>query len=622
MQLEKENKIMLCRIGAAGAMLIAGELLKNQEGTAAVVSTVLLWIAYAVAGYDVLWRAVRNIARGRVFDENFLMAVATVGAFGTGDYAEGASVMVFYQLGELFSDLAVDRSRRSIAELMDICPETANVERDGVVSEVDPDDVAVGEIIVIKPGERIPIDGEVNEGTSTLNTSAITGESVERSVNCGDTVISGCINGAGLLRVKTTKEFSDSTVSKILDLVENASSRKAHSENFITKFAQVYTPTVVISAVLLATIPPLFFSQAWSVWVHRALIFLVISCPCALVISIPLTFFCGMGGASKRGILVKGSNYLEALSKIDTVVFDKTGTLTQGVFEVSCVHAHDISEEKLLEIAAGAEMYSNHPIGASIRAAYGKEIGADRVSDVREIAGRGVAAVIDGEEVLAGSKKLLSENGISFETDCGCVGTIVYIAANGRYVGHILISDKVKPTSADAIKRLKREGIAKTVMLTGDAQQIAEHISSQLGIDEYHAELLPNDKVSCIEKLIETANGGVAFVGDGVNDAPVIARADVGIAMGALGSDAAIEAADVVLMDDDPDKLADAIEISRKTHRIVNANIVFALGVKLAVLVLGAFGKANMWEAVFADVGVSVLAILNAMRATRFKTEK
>ena len=618
MQLEKENKGMLLRISVAGAMLIIGEILKNNTYG---ISVALLWTAYAVAGYDVLWRAVRNISRGRVFDENFLMAVATVGAFGTGDYAEGASVMIFYQLGELFSDLAVDRSRRSIAELMDICPETANVERNDSVVEVDPDDVAVGEIIIIKPGERIPIDGTIIEGISTLNTSAITGESVERSVKCGDNVISGCINGSGLLRVKTTKEFCDSTVSKILDLVENASSRKSHSENFITKFAKVYTPTVVICAVLLAVIPPLFFAQAWSTWIHRALIFLVISCPCALVISIPLTFFCGMGGASKLGILVKGSNYLEALSKIDTVVFDKTGTLTQGVFEVSCVHPHNISENELLHIAAAAEMYSNHPIGASIRAAYGKELDADSITDVHEIAGRGVAATIDGKAVLAGSKKLLEENNIAFETSCGCIGTIVYVAIEGVYAGHILISDKIKPTSARAISHLKREGISKTVMLTGDTQQIAEHVSTQLGIDEYHAELLPNDKVSCIEELINCDSGGVAFVGDGVNDAPVIARADVGIAMGALGSDAAIEAADVVLMDDDPEKLAYAITISRKTHRIVKANIVFALGVKLAVLTLGALGKANMWEAVFADVGVSVLAILNAMRATHFKRD-
>ena len=577
-------------------------------------------VPYGVAGWDVLWRAVRNIAHGQIFDENFLMALATVGAFCTSEFPEGVAVMLFYQIGEWFQSYAVGRSRKSIAALMNIRPDYANIEQDGELVQVDPDQVAIGQVIVVKAGEKIPLDGVVLEGSSTVDTAALTGESLPREVQPGDDVISGCVNLSGLLRVQVTKVFGESTVAKILDLVENASSKKAQAENFITKFARWYTPCVVIGAVLLAVVPPLLLQGGWSDWIHRALIFLVISCPCALVISVPLSFFGGIGGASKRGILVKGGNYLEVLAKTDTVVFDKTGTLTKGVFNVTAIHPDRYTEMQLLELAALAESYSDHPISRSLKEAYGKEPDTARVQDVQELSGRGVQARIDGKMVYVGNDKLMDQIGVHWHP-CHHVGTTVHVAVEQTYVGHIVISDEIKQDAAQAINDLKAAGVSKTVMLTGDAKPVGEQVAQQLGLDEVYTELLPAGKVEHVERLLKQVSpkGALAFVGDGINDAPVLSRADVGIAMGAMGSDAAIEAADVVLMDDQPSKIAVAIRIAKKTLRIVRQNIVFALAVKALVLVLGALGQANMWEAVFADVGVSVLAILNAMRALHGK---
>lgn len=615
--MSKKQKKMLVRIGA-GAVLFALALLLPAEGTLRLAAFI---VPYAVVGWDVLWRAVRNITRGQVFDENFLMALATVGAFATGEYPEGVAVMLFYQVGEWFQSYAVGRSRQSIASLMDIRPDYANIERDGKLQRVDPDSVAVGDVIVVKAGEKIPLDGVVLEGASAVDTAALTGESLPRDVQPGDDVVSGCINKSGLLRVRVTKIFGESTVAKILDLVENSSSKKARAENFITRFARYYTPAVVIAAALLAVVPPLALGYAWNEWIHRALIFLVISCPCALVISVPLSFFGGIGGASKRGVLVKGSNYLEVLADAEIVVFDKTGTLTKGVFNVTAVHPDRVSEARLLELAALAESYSDHPISRSLREAYGKELESARVSDVEELSGRGVRAVIDGHTVCAGNDKLMEEVGVPWHP-CHRIGTTVHVSLDGEYVGHIVISDELKPDAAEAIAELKRRGVRKTVMLTGDAKAVGESVAKELGIDEVHAQLLPGDKVDRVEALLKekSPRGKLAFVGDGINDAPVLSRADIGIAMGALGSDAAIEAADIVLMDDKPSKIAVAMSIAKKTLRIVHQNIVFALGVKALVLLLGAAGMANMWEAVFADVGVSFIAILNASRA--LKTDK
>ena len=583
----------------------------------------LYLIPYFVIGWDILYKAVRNIKNGQVFDENFLMAVATIGAFGVNEYSEAVAVMLFYQVGELFQSYAVNRSRQSISDLMDICPEYANIEEDGQLKQVDPDDVEVGDIIVIKPGEKIPLDGKVVFGESMVDTSALTGESVPRRVKEGDDLVSGCVNGNGLLRAEVTKEFDDSTVAKVLELVENASSKKAHVENFITRFARYYTPAVVIGAVVLAVIPPLFAGQSWSEWVRRACTFLVISCPCALVISVPMSFFSGIGAASKKGVLVKGSNYLEIMSKLHTVVFDKTGTLTKGEFKVARIYSADEnnSDKKknaVLELAALAESYSDHPISRSIRDAWGKELDQGRLSDAEEISGHGVKVKIDGKTVLAGNGKLMKKEGIAY-TECASVGTVVYVAEDGVFLGSIVIADGIKDGVKDAIRGLKQAGVTKTVMLTGDKRNVAEAVAKEIGLDEVHAELLPGDKVDRVEALLKELKGKekLAFVGDGINDAPVLSRADVGIAMGSMGSDAAIEAADVVLMDDDPRKIADIVKISRKTMGIVMQNIVFALGVKFIVLAMGAFGVANMWEAVFADVGVSVIAILNAMRALK-----
>ena len=580
-------------------------------------------LPYLVIGWDVLWRAARNIAHGQVFDENFLMAIATVGALFIGEYAEAVFVMLFYQVGELFQSYAVGKSRQSIAALMEIRPDYANVERDGQVEQVDPDEVAVGETILIKAGERVPLDGVVLEGRSDLDTAALTGESLPREVQSGDDVISGCVNLTGLLKVRVTKAFEESTVSKILDLVENAGSKKAKAENFITKFARYYTPAVVIAAVALAVLPPLIGAMTWSESLHRALIFLVISCPCALVISVPLSFFGGIGGASRAGVLVKGGAYLEVLSRTQIVVFDKTGTLTKGVFNVTAIHPETCGEDQLLELAALAESWSEHPIARSLREAYGKDIDAGRVADVEERSGRGVRAVVDGAEIFVGNDKLMDDIGVSWHP-CHRVGTTVHVASEGEYLGHIVISDEVKEDAARAVSDLKALGVARTVMLTGDAQAVGESVGKQLGLDEVHAQLLPADKVERVEELLakKTGKGCLAFVGDGINDAPVLSRADVGIAMGGLGSDAAIEAADVVLMDDKPSKIAVAIRIAQKTLVIVRQNIAFALGVKALVLVLGALGQANMWEAVFADVGVSVIAILNAMRAMKAPDQK
>ena len=578
-------------------------------------------IPYGLVGWDVLWRAVRNIARGQIFDENFLMAIATIGAFFTGEYPEAVFVMLFYQVGELFQSYAVDRSRRSISELMDIRPDYANIERDGTLEQVDPDDVSVGATIVVKPGERIPLDGVVLEGSSSVNTSALTGESLPREVAVGEDVISGCVNLTGVLRVQVTKPFEESTVSKILDLVENSSSKKAKAEHFITRFARIYTPIVVISAALLALLLPFFADIGWNESIHRALIFLVISCPCALVISVPLSFFGGIGGSSRQGILVKGGNYLEVLAKVEVVVFDKTGTLTKGVFNVTAIHPQEIDERRLLELAALAESYSDHPISRSLKEAYGLKPDTARVSDVEELPGRGVRAKVDGRTVCAGNGTLMEELGVRWHP-CHRVGTTVHVAVDAVYAGHIVISDEVKPDAAQAISALKALGVSRTVMLTGDAKAVGETVAKELGLDEVYTQLLPAEKVQRVEALLERKSdrGALAFVGDGINDAPVLSRADIGIAMGGLGSDAAIEAADVVLMDDNPSKIATAIGIARKTRRIVIQNIVFALAVKALVLLLGAFGMATMWAAVFADVGVSVLAILNAMRALNTPT--
>ena len=607
----------LCRILAGAALLLAAVLIPARG----ILRLLLFLVPYLLAGGDVLWRALRNILRGQVFDENFLMAVATIGAFCIGEYPEAVLVMVFYQVGEWFQGYAVGRSRSSIAALMDIRPDHANLETPDGLRQADPEEIAVGDVIVVKSGERIPLDGTVLEGRSTVDTAALTGESLPREAGPGDAVISGCINIGGLLRVRVSKPYGESTVAKILDLVENSSSKKARAENFITRFARIYTPLVVMAAVLLAVLPPLLFQEAWGIWIQRALIFLVISCPCALVISIPLGFFGGIGGASRRGILVKGSNYLEALSRAEIVVFDKTGTLTKGTFTVTAVHPDILPEDRLLELAALAESYSDHPISRSLREAYHKEIDASRVTGTEDIPGHGVSARVDGRLVQAGSGKLMERMGIPYR-NCHRTGTIVHVAVDGEYAGHIVIADEIKPDAADAVAALKSQGVRKTVMLTGDQPAVGESVAEALGIDEVHAGLLPADKVDHVEQLLgeKHGRGTLAFVGDGINDAPVLSRADIGIAMGALGSDAAIEAADVVLMDDKPSKIADAIRISRKTRRIVQQNIVFALGVKLLVLVLGACGVASMWAAVFADVGVSALAILNAMRALRVET--
>ena len=580
---------------------------------------VMYLIPYFVIGWDILWKAVRNIGHGQVFDENFLMCVATVGALVLGEYSEAVGVMLFYQVGELFQSYAVGKSRKSIAQLMDIRPDVANVEREGQILEVDPEEVAVGEVIVIRPGEKVPLDGVVIEGASALNTAALTGESAPRDVAAGGELLSGCVNLTGLLKARVTKEFGQSTVVKILDLVENAAAKKAKAENFITRFAKYYTPAVVFAALALAVIPSLFTGD-WSVWVHRALTFLVISCPCALVISIPLSFFGGIGGASAQGILVKGGSYLELLAKTETVVFDKTGTLTQGVFEVTAlVPAPGVEERTLLEAAALAEAHSGHPIAQSLRRASGGDIDPGRVTDVEEIPGRGVSALVDGRRVLAGNEKLMQREGVAFQP-CGQAGTIVHVAREGQYLGCAVIADQVKPTAPAAVQALKERGI-RTVMLTGDSRAVGEAVAARLGLDQVYTQLLPGDKVDRLEELLrrKSARGVLAYVGDGVNDAPVLSRADVGIAMGAMGSDAAIEAADVVLMDDDPAKLSAAMDIARKCLGIVKQNIVFALGVKGACLILGAFGMASMWEAVFADVGVAVIAILNATRMLKTK---
>lgn len=623
--MNKKQKKMLIRILIAAAMLIALKLIP----VTGILQLALYLVVYGIIGYDILKKAWKGILNRQVFDENFLMAVATIGAFAlaiyerSGDYVEAIAVMLFYQIGELFQSYAVGKSRRNISALMDIRPDYANIERDGQLERVAPDEVEIGSVIVVQPGEKVPLDGVILSGTSSLNTSALTGESLPRDAKEGDEVISGCINMTGVLRIQTTKEFGESTVSKILELVEDSSSHKSKSEAFISKFARVYTPAVCYGALALAILPPVVRlltgnSAQWGEWIYRALTFLVISCPCALVISIPLSFFAGIGGASKEGVLIKGSNYLETLSQVKTVVFDKTGTLTQGVFEVSGVHHNEMEDEKLLEYAALAECASSHPISKSLQRAYGKEIDRDRVSDIQEISGKGISAKVDGHDVLAGNSKLMELNRIAF-IDCHSVGTIIHMAIDGEYAGHIVISDVVKPHAKEAIERLKHSGVEKTVMLTGDTRRVAEQVAKDLGVDEVHSDLLPADKVAQVEKLL-AAKGDrdkLAFVGDGINDAPVLSRADIGIAMGAMGSDAAIEAADVVLMDDDPMKIAKAIRISRKCIGIVYQNIVFALVVKFACLALGALGIANMWVAIFADVGVMVLAVLNAIRALR-----
>ena len=586
----------------------------------------LFMIPYLVIGYDILRKAVKGIMNRQVFDENFLMAVATIGAIALGDYTEGVAVMIFYQIGELFQSYAVGKSRRNISELMDIRPDYANMEIDGKLEKVDPDEVEIGSVIVVQPGEKVPIDGVIIEGKSSLNTSALTGESLPREAEVDDEIVSGCINMTGVLRIKTTKEFGESTVSKILDMVENASSRKSRSENFISKFAHYYTPIVCYCAAALAVLPPLVsilflhIAPDWGEWVFRALTFLVISCPCALVISIPLSFFAGIGGASRSGVLVKGSNYMETLAQTSCVVFDKTGTLTQGVFAVSSIYPEGMSEDQLLEYAALAESYSGHPISRSLQKAYGKGIDKNRIADVEEISGNGVKAAIDGKEVSVGNDKLMKKLGVSYK-ELNEVGTVVYVAVDQIFAGSILISDQPKPTAAAAIKALNKAGIRKTVMLTGDRRNVAEHVAKELGISEYYAELLPADKVSGVEKLLagQRSREKLAFVGDGINDAPVLSRADIGIAMGAMGSDAAIEAADIVLMDDDPMKIAKAIKIARKCIRIVYENIYFAIGIKVICLILGALGIANMWAAIFADVGVMVIAVLNAIRALSVK---
>ena len=614
--MNKKQKKMLIRIIIAAVLIVVFSLLP-AEGY---LRFVLFMIPYLVIGYDILKKAFKGILNKQVFDENFLMAVATVGAILLGDYSEGVAVMLFYQIGELFQSYAVGKSRRNISELMDIRPDYANIEKDGTLEQVDPDEVGIGTIIVVQPGEKVPIDGVITEGTSTLNTSALTGESLPRDAKAGDEVISGCINMTGLLKIRTTKEFGESTVSKILELVENSSSRKSKSENFISKFAKYYTPAVCYGALALAFIPPIVLlimgkPAMWGDWIYRALTFLVISCPCALVISIPLSFFAGIGGASNQGILVKGSNYLETLAQTKYVVFDKTGTMTQGVFEVSGIHHNEMPDEKLLEYAALAECSSSHPISKSLQKAYGKPIDRNRVTDIEEISGNGVIAKVDGISVAAGNTKLMNRLGIAYQ-DCHHVGTVVHMAIDGKYAGHILISDIIKPHAKEAIAELKKAGISKTVMLTGDSKRVADQIAEELGIQEVYSELLPADKVSRVEELLnqKSEKDKLAFVGDGINDAPVLSRADIGIAMGALGSDAAIEAADIVLMDDDPLKISKAIKIARKCIRIVYENIYFAIGIKILCLILGALGIANMWVAIFADVGVMILAVLNAVR--------
>ena len=621
--MNKKQKKMLVRILVSGALMVILHFLPIQG----LVRFLLYMIPYLIIGYDILRKAFKGILNRQPFDECLLMTIATLGAiviavFDSGDYTEAIAVMLFYQVGEWFQSYAVGKSRRNISELMDIRPDYANVEQDGKLVQVEPDEVEIGTVIVVQPGEKVPIDGIILEGTSTLNTSALTGESLPREAKAGDEIISGCINMSGLLKIQTTREFGESTVSKILDLVENASSRKSKPEDFITKFARVYTPAVVYSAIALALLPPLVrmgilgLAADWGAWIYRALTFLVISCPCALVISIPLSFFAGIGGASKEGVLVKGSNYLEALSRTKTIVFDKTGTLTQGVFQVSGIHHSQMEEEKLLEYAALAESASSHPISKSLQKAYGKELDRSRVTDIQEISGQGVTAKVDGTEVAAGNIKLMERLGIPYE-DCHQVGTIIHMAVNGAYAGHILISDVEKPKAKEAVTALKKAGIQKTVMLTGDSKKVAAQVAERLGIDEVYSELLPQGKVEKMEELLahRQEKDVIAFVGDGINDAPVLSRADIGIAMGAMGSDAAIEAADVVLMDDEPLKIAKAIKISRKCLSIVYENIWFAIGIKVICLILGALGIANMWAAIFADVGVMILAVLNAIRA-------
>ena len=619
----KKQKKTRKRILTALVLFLALEMMEHlaPDVLPGLAWPVLYLIPYGIIGWDVLWRAIRNIKNGQVFDENFLMSVATVGAFGCGEYPEAVAVMLFYQVGELFQSVAVDRSRKSISALMDIRPDYANMERNGELVQVDPEEVSVGDVIVVKAGERVPLDGTVLEGTSSLDTAALTGESLPRDVQAGDEVVSGCVNLTGVLHVKVNKPFGESTVAKILDLVENSSSKKAKAENFITKFARYYTPAVVFAALALAALPPLLGMGPWLMWVQRALNFLVVSCPCALVISIPLSFFGGIGGASKQGILVKGGNYLEALAQAGIVVFDKTGTLTKGSFEVTAVHPQQVSEGELLELAALAERFSDHPISRSIQAACQPAPDPNRVTDAKEIAGHGVQAVVDGKTVLAGNQKLMDQFHIPFEDACHHVGTIIHVAVDGVYMGHIVISDQVKEGAKETLRDLKAAGVRKTVMLTGDSQAVGQAVARQLGLDEVHAELLPGDKVDQVERLLQSKGPKeqLVFVGDGINDAPVLSRADIGVAMGAMGSDAAIEAADIVLMDDDLKKLPVAVRIARKTLRIVRENIVFALAVKFLVLILSAVGVANMWWAVFADVGVSVIAILNSMRMLNAK---
>ena len=618
----RKQRHLLTRIIVAAVLFLAGSLLHLPE----LAEMAVFLVCYVVVGWDIVWKAITNILHGQVFDENFLMTIATIGALILGEHSEGVAVMLFYQVGEWFQSYAVSKSRKSIASLMDIRPDYANIERDGKLVQVDPDEVQIGETIVVKPGERIPLDGTILKGFSTLDTSALTGESMPREVEPGMEVISGCINMSGVLKIRTTKEFGESTVSKILDMVENASSKKSRSENFISKFAKYYTPAVCYGALALAILPPLVrllflgMTPEWGDWVMRALTFLVISCPCALVISIPLSFFAGIGGASNAGVLVKGSNYLETLSETKYVVFDKTGTMTQGVFEVSGVHHSSMDTEKLLEYAALAECHSSHPISKSLKKAYGKPLDPSRVTDVEEISGNGVTAKVDGVRVAAGNSKLMEKLGVDC-MECHSVGTVVHMAVNGKYAGHILISDQIKPHAKEAIAALKKCGVKKTIMLTGDRREAARQVAEELGIDEVHSELLPGDKVAQVEKLLDEKGEKekLAFVGDGINDAPVLSRADIGIAMGALGSDAAIEAADIVLMDDDPLKISKAIRISRKCLRIVYENIYFAIGVKVVCLILGALGIANMWAAIFADVGVMIIAVLNAIRALNVK---
>ena len=621
--MNKKQKKMLVRIIISLILVVvfSGLPIDEHQKFGTYLRFGFFMIPYLIIGHDILKKALKGIRNKQVFDENFLMAVATIGAILLGDYTEGTAVMLFYQIGELFQSYAVGKSRRNISELMDIRPDYANVEQDGKLEQVDPDEVEIGTIIVVQPGEKVPIDGVITEGTSTLNTSALTGESLPRNAKVGDEVISGCINMTGLLKIRTTKEFGESTVSKILELVENSSSRKSKSENFISKFAKYYTPAVCYGALALAIIPPIVLlimgkPAMWGDWIYRALTFLVISCPCALVISIPLSFFAGIGGASNQGVLVKGSNYLETLAQTKYVVFDKTGTMTQGVFEVSGIHHNEMADEKLIEYAALAECSSSHPISKSLQKAYGKPIDRNRVTDIEEISGNGVIAKVDGVSIAAGNAKLMKRLGISYQ-ECHHVGTVVHMAVDGKYAGHILISDIVKPHAKEAIAELKKAGITKTVMLTGDSKRVADQVAADLGIQEVYSELLPADKVSKVEELLskKTEKEKLAFVGDGINDAPVLSRADIGIAMGALGSDAAIEAADIVLMDDDPLKISKAIKIARKCIRIVYENIYFAIGIKVLCLILGALGIANMWMAIFADVGVMIIAVLNAIRS-------